>query len=232
MRMRSQAEPETRLPAIHARSNRDTPPAPRTASVATSHGTRAWKLDLLSELAEQLAEYALDLDRNHSAECVQSLSAQVVETKALVRPSAAARMATRMRQSINCNRCGDLTSLSLAAIELYRLAIREIPLGARRTPIHISLLGYVALKLTALSRQVVTNWTAVESAVGEAVIHAYHLGDDLDGLRIDQTLLHTLAALSRALRTKERQEIEHAARRLHIIALRLRAQHTQFSVAN
>ena len=232
MRMRNHAAAETRCPATHARSNRDVASASKTTVVAATHGTRAWKLELLSDLAERLAEYAIDLDRSQTAECVQSLAAKLAETRAVVRPSAAARMASRVRQAVNSDRSGDLASLSLAAIELYRLAVREIPLSARRTPIHISLLGYVALKLTALSRQVATNWTGVESAVGEAVIHACHLGDDLDALCIDQALLQTLAALSRALRMKERQEIEHAVRRLHIIALRLRAQHTQLSAAN
>ena len=216
MRMLGRAATETGYPATHTGSNKDAPSATKKAGAALSHGTRTWKLELLSEGAEQLAECALDLDRDQTAECVQSLAARVAETKTLLRPPAAARMATRMRQALTSNRRGDLTSVSLAAMELYRLAVREISLDARRTPIHINLLTYVALKLTALSRQEATKWPVVESAVGEAVMHAYHLGDDLDALGIDRALLRTLAAFSRALRTKEPSEIEHTARRLHI----------------
>ena len=82
MRMLGRAATETRCPATHARSNRDVASASKTTVVAATHGTRAWKLELLSDLAERLAEYAIDLDRSQTAECVQSLAAQLAETRA------------------------------------------------------------------------------------------------------------------------------------------------------
>jgi hypothetical protein len=203
---------------------------PGTGGTLAPHPA-AWKLEALSELAERLAEYALNLDRDNAAKIVQTLGGHLAEAKALLRPATAARMTARMRQAINSDRRGDLTSLSLAAIELHRLAIREIPLDARRTPIRINLLGYVGLKLMAFAQQVPTNWTAVHSAVGEASIYTHHLGSSVDGLCVD-ALLQTVSALTKALETRERQEVERAARRLYIIALRLSVEHTQLCVVN
>ena len=178
----------------------------------------------LSELAEGLCSHALDKNTHGSQSMFEELQAQVWEVRPLVRPDIAARLSRQAREVRIALGRRKLAGAALAAAEIYRLAVREIPWDAREVPLRVCLLNYAALKLMALSRNAALDWNEIFGAIGEAVVSAARLerlapGRGLSGIAEDINALLTEAA-----RTLEPWRIEEAARDIHVMAVRLACQ--------
>jgi hypothetical protein len=152
---------------------------------------------------------------------LEALQARLWETKPLLRHITYSRMMTRFREALVASRRGEHATAARAAADLYRLVIRESPVGAEELLPRTRLLNYTGLKLVALSRQSAPNWDALQGASGEAIIHALFLQRRHQAAGIDEALSRILAALSKAIRHRDLANVEEAGRRLQVIALRL-----------
>jgi hypothetical protein len=194
-----------------------------------SSAEAAWKLQVAADLAEAMSEAGLDGERDPIPLTLGALQEQLRHIRTLVRPLVHTRIMSRFREAQKAYGSNRHPEMALAFAELYRLLIREIPSDRRITPLRVSLLAYVSMKLVAFARHQTPNWVAIHGAIGEASIYTIQLSQDrLVTDEADRSLSRVLALLLTAMRERNADGVGQAARRLHVAALRLagEARHT------
>ncbi len=167
-------------------------------------------LDAMSPF-EDMTEAALAKNRKGVLESLAEAESGAAEVLKALPPSAVKKYEQLLRTIQDASKAKEHYSVSVNAVEVFRLLAESLDGASLDVPKEVSLLDYVGFRLHVITAAKELDWSAVESTVAEGVVWWDAIKEKVDNKGLRDAFNTTIAGLQQAVAQKHLPMLNFAA---------------------